>query len=85
MPQTLGDRIRAARLRYGMSQAELARRLDVSPTTMNSIEAGRTLDPGVLKVKEIARILRVNMNYLVGFTDNMESEYEAAALDLVGA
>ena len=79
MPQSLGERIRAARVRYGMSQAELARRLDVSPTTMNSIEAGRTLDPGVLKVKEIARILGVSMDYLVGFTDDIESELLTAA------
>jgi len=78
MAQTLGERIRAARIRYGMSQAELARRLDVSPTTMNSIEAGRTMDPGVLKVKEIARILRVSMDYLVGFSDDPEGEYEPA-------
>jgi DNA-binding XRE family transcriptional regulator len=45
MSELLVDRIRKARIRYGMSQAELARRIKVSLNTMNKIEAGETPDP----------------------------------------
>ena len=65
MNETLGDRIRQARERYGMSQAELARRIRISKNSMNLIESGKTPDPGVLKVQAIARVLRLNLDTLV--------------------
>jgi len=69
MTALLGDRIRTARERYGMSQAELARRIKVSKQTMYQIESNKTPDPGVLKVKAIADVLRVSMDYLLGRTN----------------
>jgi transcriptional regulator with XRE-family HTH domain len=75
----LGARIRATRLRYGMSQAELARRIRTSTTTMNQIESGKTPDPGVLKVKAIAQVLQVSMDALLGLTED-ESDGEAAGV-----
>ena len=69
MPDLLGDRIRTARARYGMSQAELARRIGVSKTTMSQIELGKTPDPGALKVQAICRVLRISADYLLGLTD----------------
>ena len=66
MSELLGDRIRAARERYGMSQSELARRIKVSKQTMYQIESNKTPDPGALKVKAIADVLRVSTDYLLG-------------------
>ena len=65
-PILLGDRIRQARDRYGMSQAELARRIGVSATALNQIESGKTSDPGVSRIIGIAAILGVSADYLLG-------------------
>ena len=66
MSESLGERIRKARLRYGMSQAELSRRIRVSLTTMNKIEAGETPDPRASRIKAIADVLGVSADYLLG-------------------
>jgi transcriptional regulator with XRE-family HTH domain len=61
-----------------MSQAELARRIGVSATTLNQIESGKTPDPGILKITAIALALRVRMDYLTGLTEEIDSELLAA-------
>jgi transcriptional regulator with XRE-family HTH domain len=65
MAETLGDRIRKARLGYGMSQAELARRIGISNTALNQIESGKTPDPGVSRIIGIARVLGVSTDALL--------------------
>jgi transcriptional regulator with XRE-family HTH domain len=57
-----------------MSQAELSRRLGITRNAMNLIEMGRS-DPRASRVKEIASILRVSTDYLLG----MEEEYSTDA------
>jgi transcriptional regulator with XRE-family HTH domain len=52
-----------------MSQSELARRIGVSKQTMYQIETNKTPDPGALKIKAIASILRVSTDYLLSLTD----------------
>jgi transcriptional regulator with XRE-family HTH domain len=69
MKETLGERIRKERLRYGMSQVELARRVGISKTAMNQIEMGETTDPRVSRLRAIADILGVSMDYLAGRQD----------------
>jgi transcriptional regulator with XRE-family HTH domain len=66
MKETLGERIRKERLRYGMSQTELARRVGISKTAMNQIEMGETADPRLSRIRAIADILGVSMDYLAG-------------------
>ena len=60
MTETLGSRIRHAREHYGMSQAELARRIGISGTALNQIESGKTPDPGVSRIIGIARVLGIS-------------------------
>jgi transcriptional regulator with XRE-family HTH domain len=84
MAERLGDRIRKARERYGMSQAELARRIHISKNSMNLIEASKTPDPAASKVKAIADVLGVSADYLLGREDE-ESERKPAAVAMVGA
>ena len=79
MSELLGERIRKARIRYGMSQAELARRIKVSLNTMNKIEAGDTPDPRASRIKAIADVLGVSADYLLGREDE-QSESLAAAV-----
>lgn len=71
MANPIGQRIRTAREDYGMSQAELARRVGVKPQTMNAIELGRQ-DPKASLVRDIARVLRVRGEYLLGLTDDKD-------------
>jgi len=80
MSESFGDRIRKARLRYGMSQAELARRIKVSLNTMNKIELGETPDPRASRIKAIADVLRVSADYLLGRQDDPEIEVFPAAV-----
>lgn len=65
MEETLGDRIRQARTRLRMSQAELARRIGISTTSMNQIEMGGT-DPRASRITAIAEVLSVSTDYLLG-------------------
>jgi transcriptional regulator with XRE-family HTH domain len=69
MQETLGARIRKARLDYGMSQVELAKRVGISKTAMNQIEMGETPDPRISRIRAIADILGVSMDYLAGRQD----------------
>jgi len=61
-----------------MSQAELSRRIGVSLTTMNKIEAGETPDPRASRIKAIADVLRVSTDFLLGRKDDPENEVEPA-------
>ena len=69
MKETLGERIRKERLLYGMSQTELAKRVGISKTAMNQIEMGETADPRLSRIRAIADILGVSMDYLAGRQD----------------
>ena len=79
MSELLGERIRKTRIRYGMSQAELARRIKVSLNTMNKIEAGDTPDPRASRIKAIADVLGVSADYLLG-REEVDSESLPAAV-----
>ena len=76
MKETLGERIRQTRLAYGMSQAELARRIQISANAMNQIETGKTPDPGILHIMAIADVLGVSIDYLVGREPDEDGAYQ---------
>lgn len=58
-PTPSGDRVRALRGRQGLTQAELARKADISPTTVATMETGeRHVRPAT--VRRIARALGVS-------------------------
>ena len=79
MAETLGARIRRTRQRYGMSQAELARRIKISGNSLNKIELGETPDPRASRIKAIAKALGVSTDYLLGCEDE-ESKVSPAAV-----
>lgn len=66
MTEPLGTRVRQARKRYGMSAAELARRVDITRQQIYMIESNKSPDPGVLTVKAIADVLGVSVDALLG-------------------
>lgn len=58
----IGEVIRESRTKYGMSQAELARRVKVSMQSMNELEQGHTKNPGFALVARIALVLGMDLN-----------------------
>lgn len=61
----VGFRIRAERKSLGLTQAELAKRLDISPSYLNLIEAGKRHIGGAL-LRKIAALLEVETDALTG-------------------
>lgn len=60
----LGERIAALRRRAGISQAELAQRLQISASAMGMYEQGRR-EPSMETVVAMAKVFRVSTDYLL--------------------
>lgn len=60
----LGTRIAALRRQAGWNQAELAQRLQISPSAVGMYEQGRR-EPSVDTLVEMARVLGVSVDYLL--------------------
>lgn len=75
MEQTIGQRVRLARERRGMTQAELARRVEASVNAINMLEQGKIWDPRASRIIGIARVLKVRAGYLLGLEDEIDSEW----------
>ena len=73
----LGPRIAALRRDAGLSQAELAARLGVSPSAMGMYEQGRR-EPSAGLLVSLARELRVSTDFLL--TGRVAAPAEADAL-----
>ena len=65
----MGARIAALRRHAGLSQAELAQRLQISASAMGMYEQGRR-EPSADTLVALARELRVSTDYLLGCTDD---------------
>ena len=75
----IAERIKEARLAKGMTQDELAKALGLnSLTSINKMEKN-TYEIGLDRIKEIARILEVDPDYLV-FGDSDDKQEEATRL-----
>lgn len=60
----LGERICLLRRRLGWSQAELAKHLRVSPSTVGMYEQGRR-EPSLTGAVELSRLFGVSVDYLL--------------------
>ena len=60
----LGERICLLRRRHGWSQAELAKRLRISPSTVGMYEQGRR-EPSLEGAVELSRAFGVSVDYLL--------------------
>ena len=61
----IGDRIRALREKTGYSQAELARKLSVTRSSVNAWESGVSA-PTAIYIIEMAKLFRVSTDYILG-------------------
>ena len=62
MNRTVGEVIREARERRGMTQGELASQMGIGRTQVVNIEAGRS-QPSLQSLEEAADVLRVSFLY----------------------
>lgn len=83
---SLAERLKIAREKAGISQAQLAERIGISQQSVAKIESGETLQPR--KIKEIANVLNVSQKWLqLGIEENgtlsnfVVQEAEDAELD----
>ncbi|MCD7945195.1 MAG: helix-turn-helix domain-containing protein [Clostridiales bacterium] len=68
------NRIVLAREFAGLSQKELARRLGISPSTLNGYEKGNH-EPKPQGLANIAQICGVTVDYLLGLTEEPEGRF----------
>jgi transcriptional regulator with XRE-family HTH domain len=65
-----------------MSQAELARRIGISKTSMNEIERGDTLDPRFSVVEAIAHTLGLSLDAFARTTKAVSSSRRRSAKEI---
>lgn len=71
---TVGDRIRQKREMIGMSQTELAKKLNISKQTLYKYEKNIVTNVPSNKIEEISNILNVSESYLMGWDKNLNEE-----------
>lgn len=81
-PVQLGQAIRSARERRGMSLRELARRVDVSPSFVSQVELGKA-NPSVGTLYALVSVLGTTLDELIG--DQPKGAAEGATEDLGGS
>lgn len=69
-----GDRLKILRNEKGMTQSDLAKLLDISPSTIGMYEQGRR-DPDTKTLKFLAEYFDVSIDYLLGRV-NVKNPYE---------
>lgn len=65
----LGENLRKAREEKGLTQAEVAKLLDMSASAIGMYEQGRR-DPDTDTLKKLAELYEVSTDYLLGCTDD---------------
>lgn len=71
---TVGDRIRERREYLGISQTDLAKKIDVSKQTLYKYETNIITNIPSDKIEKIAVFLKVSPSYLMGWQENLELE-----------
>lgn len=73
---TIGERIRELRKRQGLTQDELALRLDTTKQTVHKYENGIIRNIPSNKVAQLAKALNSTPQYIMGWEDWTEEEFE---------
>lgn len=78
----IGAQIKQLRLAAGMTQRELAQRINVGNTTLSQYENGARVPSDEVKLK-IAMVFGVSVDYLLGATDSREPKSKMPAASAV--
>ena len=85
MVKVIYDRIKVLREDTGMSQSELARKLDVTRSSVNAWEMGLST-PTTHYIVEMAKLFHVSSDYLLGLTSEKTlvlDEYSYTEIELI--
>jgi transcriptional regulator with XRE-family HTH domain len=74
---TIGERVKAAREKRGMKQAELARKLGCSVNALSMLEHNTISDPRASRIIGIAEALQVSADYLLGLSQTKQEKAHA--------
>ena len=70
--ETLGQRIKAQRIRIGMTQDELAETLCIPKSTISAYENDK-IDIKVSRLIEISKVLNISPNFLLDYKEDFEN------------
>ena len=76
MVYEIADRIKYLRDKAGMKQIDLAKRLGISRSAVNSWEMSLSL-PSIANVIELAKIFHVSTDYLLSIADSINVDISA--------
>lgn len=79
-PMTIGERIKDARIKKGITQQQLAAYIDVAKSTIAGYETNQHR-PDLSKIGTIAQTLDVSSDYLIG-ANHLSQSLSPVALDL---
>lgn len=80
--ETLGARIKAQRIRRGMTQEELAEVMCIPKSTISAYENDK-VDIKSSVIVELAKVLETDANYLLGMEAPEEDAFVYEAMDLL--
>ena len=69
MTDKFNENLKKIRLASGLKQAEVAEKIGVAKNTYCNWENG-TREPNILKIKALAKLFGVSVDYLVGMEEN---------------
>ena len=71
---TIGERIKQKRIEKGLSQRDLAKRMQYSNhSTIGKIERGQ-VDLSQSRIEEFAEVLNVSVSYLIGLDEEIKAD-----------
>ena len=80
----IGDRVRALRINAGMTQVELANKLNISNSTLSQYESGARTPSDDMKLK-IAALFQVSTDYLLsGTTNTVNTKTKGVQIPVLG-
>lgn len=81
---TLGDRLKTLRLSSGISQVDLADRLDISKQTLYKYENNIITNVPSDKIEAAAKIFKVSPSYLMGWDIDVDSPSHGVIIPVLG-
>ena len=78
MQNVIGTRIKHLRTQAGMTQRELAEKMNIGKSTLSQYELGDR-SPGIDMQQKFAKIFGVSLDFLVGLTDDRAPKPERAS------
>ncbi len=82
---SLAQRLRVARAYKGWSQTELAKKAGLNNVQLSKLERGITKEVQGSTLRRLCEALGVSPAYILGMSEDMESEREPAGVAMVGA